>query len=59
MHHVDAIGQRTLDVLRAARERGVLPQEAAMQLALERIEAISDLRRLSRGGLTWTEVDGS
>lgn len=59
MHHVDAIGQRTMDVLVAAKERGVMPQEAAMQLANERIEAISDLRRLSRGGLTWTEVEGS
>ncbi len=59
MHHVDAIGQRTLGVLRTAQERGIMPQEAAMQLALERIETISDLRRLSRGGLTWTEVDGS
>ena len=59
MHHVHAIGQRTLDVLLAAKERGVIPQEAAVQLANERIEAISDLRRLSRGGLTWTEVEGT
>ena len=59
MHHVDAIGRRTLGVLLAAKERGVIPQEAAMQLANERIETISDLRRLSRGGLTWTEVEGT
>lgn len=59
MHHVEAIGQRTLDVLTAAKERGIKPQDAAMQLANERIDAISDLRRLSRGGLTWTEVEGT
>jgi leucine dehydrogenase len=59
MHHVNAIGGRTLEVLVASKERGVMPQEAAMQLADERIAAISDLRRLSRGGLTWTEVDGT
>lgn len=59
MHHVDAIGGRTLNVLLTAKERGIIPQEAAMQLANERIEAISDLRRLSRGGLTWTEVEAT
>jgi leucine dehydrogenase len=59
MHHVEAIGRRTLNVLLAARERDVIPHHAAMQLATERIEAISDLRRLSRGGLTWTEVEGT
>jgi leucine dehydrogenase len=59
MHHVEAIGQRTLDVLLAAQERNVIPHDAAMQLANERIETISDLRRLSRGGLTWTEVEGT
>jgi leucine dehydrogenase len=59
MHHVDAIGRRTLEILTTARERGINPQDAAMQLANERIDAISDLRRLSRGGLAWTEVDGT
>jgi leucine dehydrogenase len=59
MHHVDEIGRRTLSVLLAAKERGVIPHEAAMHLANERIETISDLRRLSRGGLTWTEVEGT
>lgn len=59
MHHVNAIGQRTLEVLVAAKEAGMMPQEAAMKLADERIDTISDLRRLSRGGLTWTEVEGT
>jgi leucine dehydrogenase len=59
LHHVDAIGRRTLNVLTTAKERGINPQDAAMQLASERIEMISDLRRLSRGGLTWTEVEGT
>ncbi len=59
IHHVDAIGRRTSSVLREAKERGIKPQDAAMQLASERIESISDLRRLSRGGLTWTEVEGT
>ena len=59
MHHVDAIGRRTLEVLMAAKGRGMIPQQAAMQLATDRIETISDLRRLSRGGLTWTEVEGT
>ena len=59
MLHVHAIGPRTLDVLVAAKERGVIPQDAALQLANERIESISDLRRMSRGGLTWTEVEGT
>ena len=59
IHHVDEIGRRTLNVLTAAKERGITPHDAAMQLANERIDAISDLRRLSRGGLTWTEVEGT
>ena len=59
MHHVSVIGRRTLDVLTVAKERGINPQDAAMQLATKRIEMISDLRRLSRGGLAWTEVNGT
>ncbi|MDH3259837.1 MAG: leucine dehydrogenase [Acidimicrobiia bacterium] len=59
MHRVAAIGRRTLDVLTAAKEKGILPLDAALQLANERIEAISDLRRLSRGDLARTEVNGT
>jgi leucine dehydrogenase len=59
MHHVDAIGKRTLQVLTTAKETGINPHDAAMQLAGDRIETISDLRRLSRGGLTWTEVEAT
>lgn len=59
MHHVDAIGGRTLAVLQAAEERNITPYRAARQLAEERIETISDLRRLSRGGLIWTEVEAT
>jgi leucine dehydrogenase len=56
--HIDAIEPRTAKILQMAKERGINPHRAAVEFAQERIDRISDLRRLSRGGLPWIEVDG-
>lgn len=56
--HIDEIEQRTELILKRAEREGINPHLAAVAFAQDRIDRISDIRRLSRGGLPWIEVDG-
>ncbi len=47
--HVRRLQTRTKEILATAAERGITPHQAAVDLAMERIETISDLRRIRRG----------
>ncbi|MDH3306904.1 MAG: leucine dehydrogenase [Acidimicrobiia bacterium] len=48
--HVRALQIRTKEILATAAERGINPHQAAVDMAMERIESIGDLRRIRRDG---------
>lgn len=50
LHRVDAIYDATLTILEFAEEYGINPNEAAEQVAEDRIHEIGDLRRFRRSG---------
>ncbi len=50
LHRVDSIFDATLNILDAAEEHGINPNEAAVRVADERIKDIGDLRRFRRSG---------
>jgi glutamate dehydrogenase/leucine dehydrogenase len=50
LHRVDGIFEATLNILEAAEELGVTPNEAAERVAEERMREIGDLRRFRRSG---------
>ena len=50
LHRVDSIYESTMRILQCARERGINPNQAAIEVAEERIQEIGDLRRYRRSG---------
>jgi len=50
LHRVDSIYDATMKILECAEERGINPNQAAVQVADERIYEIGDLRRFRRSG---------
>ncbi|MEA1903840.1 MAG: Glu/Leu/Phe/Val dehydrogenase [Actinomycetota bacterium] len=50
LHRVDSIYDATMNILNAAEEHGLNPNEAAVRVAKERIRDIGDLRRFRRSG---------
>lgn len=49
LQRVDSIYEATLEILKTAKELGVLPHEAAVQVAKDRINRIGDLQRFRTG----------
>ena len=49
LHRVDGLYDATLRIFETAEQHDITPQEAAVQLAEERIETIGDINRLHRG----------
>ncbi|MFP3883132.1 MAG: Glu/Leu/Phe/Val family dehydrogenase [Actinomycetota bacterium] len=50
LHRVDSIFDATMNILDAAEEYGINPNEAAVRVADDRIRDIGDLRRFRRSG---------
>ena len=51
LHRVDGLYDATLAILETAAEHDITPNEAAMKIAEQRIQAVGDLRRLHRNGV--------